>query len=129
MSDFVRTPDVGSVKTGYVNFPINGTSFTETDIENGTTACTLNSSGEIVKLDGARIVGFVESISQDGTVASVLVSGVSEYVGYTTTNPIVGDVVKCDTTGKVEKNTTAELNGRGFVIEIDSSNARCKVLL
>lgn len=145
MSTIFTIDNTGVGGTPFLTFQVStvgGQSFTNTDLEAGTTACVVTDNNTVGKgVAGMKLFGKVIWVSQDlveGTVVpslcAVQARGVARFL-YSPPTPLVNQMVEVDGMGKVRKASgSADLPAggplsRGQVIAVDATTGTCDVWL
>lgn len=141
--DFVRSPEAGAPKF-YGSFEIEDSSgrvFAVADLDARTVCAVVLSDADYEINKGSEddpVVGFVEDISQDAAVASVLLFGISDDVNYSETateDPDRGDRIVTDGDGECKQTPDSASTGagsrpvgRGYVLTKDTTNKMVRIL-
>ncbi len=143
--DTVRAPQSFDAPGIFIPIEIKVTSsvreFTNTQLDNKKIAAVVESTGTDPEVglgsDGDVIHGFVDDISKDGAVASLLIFGLTNWVFYAaaTEDPDVQDSVLSKGDGSVKQTPTAtnilaggNTDGRGCVFAKNTTDTTCKLV-
>ncbi len=123
---------VDNEEQGFLAIPFNIESsggvysLDESDIGN---PVALTNNNEVSEgADGEVFIGKLIAVSDDGSVATVQIKGLSADLPYSGTTPVIGWPVQMSGDGTIDKGVTDGIR-RGITIAVDTTNETCDVLL